>query len=416
MSTIQFLIDTEDGASVLTLVIPGDPKSPYIARDDHPNFKAIVGAAMEREFEDIASLFDVADTIALKFQRLSERVTVENDTVYFDGVAVDSALTQQILAVLNSGADGASWTALVNFFEKVQQNPSEDSRAGLYVWIKAHNGLTISDDGDIVGYKAVNSDDEHGYRSISGGKEPVRVNDVVYTGRIPNPLGATVEMARDLVDPSSVHYCSVGLHVGTWDYAKSFGGCGGTVLEVRVNPRDVVAVPEDSSGQKVRTCRYTVVGPVTAKYSQPVLVIDAAPDPEPDPFAPFTVGTRVTVLNTDYTGKVVPAPYDGFGKQYVPVRLDDGNYVGGWYPKNLTVIEDLDLAPANEGRTDLHAKRTNDCTPACKTGSGGVHHGRGGATSVAAKGHGKNPAQDALGRFSGGRPGSTRDRSTGRFA
>jgi hypothetical protein len=43
-------------------------------------------------------------------------------------------------------------------------------------------------------------------------------------------------------------------------------------------------------------------------------------------------------------------------------------------------------------------------------------HGRGGPTSEAAKGRGRNPAQDTLGRFSAGRPGSQRDASTGRFA
>lgn len=42
-------------------------------------------------------------------------------------------------------------------------------------------------------------------------------------------------------------------------------------------------------------------------------------------------------------------------------------------------------------------------------------HGKGGPTSQSAKGNGRNPAQDKLGRFSSGRPGSRRDPNTGRF-
>lgn len=277
----QYSILAEDGQAVVTVVVPGDSKSPYMASEDHPNFKAIIAALVAKQFDDVPALFDVADTIASKFRRLSERVTVEGETVLFDGVAVDSSLTNHILAVLDEGADESSWEALVNFFEKVQTNPDERSREQLYDWIRAQNGLTIDWDGNIVGYKGVQPDETYGYKSISSGSEPVRVefygeDSQVFTGLIPNPIGATVEMSRDQVknDPSVA--CHVGLHVGTWNYASGFAQ--GAVLEVSVNPRDVVSVPHCSGHQKVRVCRYTVVDEVEEKYDEAVKGVTPAED------------------------------------------------------------------------------------------------------------------------------------------
>lgn len=403
------LVSEEDHGTVLTLIVPGEA-TPYIARHDHPNFRAIVAAAIEGQFEDITALFDVADTIALKFRRLSERVTVEGDSVYFDGVAVDSALTQQIIAVLNSGSTDASWAALVNFFEKVEQNPSQASREALYVWIKAHQdrgGLTISQDGDIVGYKGVRRDEKHGYRSINSGKEKVRVNDEVFTGLIPNPLGATVEMSRDEVDPSSVNYCSVGLHVGTYAYANSWGG--GLVLEVHVNPRDVVAVPEDSGGQKVRTCRYTVVQEVSGAYNTPVL--DSWEGFYEEGLQP---GDKVAIWgNPLRTGTVLDSPQPGVGEGFVPVLESDGA-VRGFYEESLTLVEsdEPEDEPLDDQVDDLDVALAS--TPQRRASD--KPHGKGGPHSKDAEGRGRNPYQDQSGRFIAGRPGSQRDPNTGRFA
>lgn len=62
--------------------------------------------------------------------------------------------------------------------------------------------------------------------------------------------------------------CGHGLHVGAFDYAKSYGGIdldddeggnGNKLMICKVNPRDVVSVPTDSRFQKLRCCRYEVV-------------------------------------------------------------------------------------------------------------------------------------------------------------
>lgn len=496
MSNItQAVITRADDEAVITVSVPGDSKSPYIARSDHPNFKAMVGAVATGDLAELPALFDVAETIALKFQRLSERVTVDNGQVLFDGTAVDSTLTQHILDVLSEGASDASWSALVNFFEKVQTNPNEESRDQLYNWIKAQDGLTITEAGDMVGYKYVAPDSEFGFRSSSSGKEPVRVTwtpdggeerSEVFVGRIPNPIGGLIEMPRHYVDANPNRTCSVGLHIGAWNYVKG----SDSILEVHVNPRDVVAVPTDYHGEKVRACRYTVVGRITSKYGQSVKLADEAPKPDVrgKEIVPATreeldvtlAPAREALKATFKTGDLVevtaipewlpgvrPELNVKIGDQFkighvskqecLELRLLDGEF--GYWTEGASIKHSEARKPSIGGLTHgtyvvdfdgdkgtieldgaqfyvayenpAYGRMTLDSdaevsnlqlrpvvdaarTPRRSCVKQGAH-GRGGATSQAAKGRGKNPAQDDAGKFSSGRPGSQRDPKTGRF-
>jgi len=154
---------------------------------------------------------------------------------------------------LDEGVD--DWKPLIAFLEKVQQNPQEHSRNQLFEWL-TRQVFTITDDGDIIGYKSVKSDGAGGFTSISSGT--ALVNGEVKTGRIPQRVGDVVTMPRSEVafDPSQG--CSTGLHVANWDYASTWTSHD-AVLAVAVNPRDVVSVPTDCDFQKVRVCRYTVI-------------------------------------------------------------------------------------------------------------------------------------------------------------
>ncbi len=74
-------------------------------------------------------------------------------------------------------------------------------------------------------------------------------------------------MPRSKVDDDTSAGCSTGLHAGTYRYASGFAQ--GRLLTVEINPRDVVSVPTDSDYQKIRTCRYTVVGVTEVEYTEP---------------------------------------------------------------------------------------------------------------------------------------------------
>lgn len=68
-------------------------------------------------------------------------------------------------------------------------------------------------------------------------------------------IGHPVTMPREECDPDISASCSYGLHVGSFDYVKSFGSGLDTILAVLVNPKNIVALPEHDNS-KIRTCEY----------------------------------------------------------------------------------------------------------------------------------------------------------------
>lgn len=252
---MKYNIVSMGDTSNITAFIDGEM---YTASNDHPNWDSIVTGAISGD-EGIADLFDVAETVSKRFEQLTERVSVRNGQIYFDGDELDRAETKQIVRFLDDGVD--DWEPLVLFLEKVQTNPNEHSREQLYSWLE-HHDFPIDSDGDIIAYKGVKVVDD-GYRSISQGKAIVDGEE--HSGAIPNNVGSVVEMPRSEVhhDPSTG--CSRGLHAGSWDYASGFAQ--GAVLTVKINPRDVVSVPTDCDWAKVRVCRYIVTGVTESEHT-----------------------------------------------------------------------------------------------------------------------------------------------------
>lgn len=248
-----------DDLTVVTVVVDGQP---YTASHTHPNFKEILQLATEGDVS-VVDLFDVSLTVAKKFEQLSDRVSVHDGRVFFDNdEQINPVLEAQIIEFIKTGND---FMPLVNFYDKIQQNPNPDSREQLYAWLDAHD-FTITPEGDLLGYKGVKKLPNGNYVSVNHGR--AIVNGVEVRGAIPNQIGDVVTMPRSDVQFDPSVGCSTGLHVGTWDYARNWAQ--GEVLEVTVNPRDVVSVPHDCSAQKLRTCRYTVTGVATGAYGTPL--------------------------------------------------------------------------------------------------------------------------------------------------
>jgi hypothetical protein len=65
-------------------------------------------------------------------------------------------------------------------------------------------------------------------------------------------------MPRNKVDEDKDRTCSHGLHFCSHGYLSNFSG--EKVVVLKVNPRDVVAIPADYNNTKGRACRYEVVG------------------------------------------------------------------------------------------------------------------------------------------------------------
>lgn len=261
MSEVKWkLSETADGAT-LAVLVGSDIK---LVSDRDTNFQEILDL-VRNGYVPAPELFDVERLVASRFDALSERVSVSNGRIYLDGDEIDSSLTRHIQRLLQDGVE--DWKHFVLFLEKLEQNPEEHSRQQLFDWLNASD-VTITEDGDFIAYKGVqsNGEDEGVYLSIHSGT--AIVDGLLYEDQsIPNYVGAVVEMPRSEVQHDPSNACSVGLHAGTHDYASSYGS---VLLTVKVNPRDVVSVPSDARGAKLRVCRYTVLEVNESRYTTPV--------------------------------------------------------------------------------------------------------------------------------------------------
>jgi hypothetical protein len=250
----------EDGTKTITVYPKGE--TPLVAHSTHPYFDRIVEGALADDVS-VADLFDLSLRVGTKLTQLTERIASAHGLLYFDGEPMDDELSGTVLRFIAEGVD--DWKPLALFFENVMQNPNEHSREHLYRWLKSE-AFTLTDDGMIVGYKSVHSKCDGTYQSDVSGRAVV--DGEVVDGKIPNNPGTVVSMPRNEVTFDPTVGCSVGLHVGTYAYALGYHG--NVVMEVKVNPRDVVSVPTESSDQKMRVCRYEVVGVVEEKYTTSV--------------------------------------------------------------------------------------------------------------------------------------------------
>ena len=138
--------------------------------------------------------------------------------------------------------EGFSIEPLVNFMDNLMQNPSHRSVNELYGFLEKNN-LPITPDGHFLAYKRVRDN----YFDV-------------HSGTMDNSVGKIVEMPRNEVDDNANNTCSSGLHFCSQEYLTSFGG-DRTVI-VKINPRDVVSIPNDYNNSKGRACRYEVIGEV----------------------------------------------------------------------------------------------------------------------------------------------------------
>jgi hypothetical protein len=263
---------TEDykGKSLAIFYANGDSET---IPETHVSFQAILDRLLSGQSTDekIRELTEVLQTVARKMSALSERVSVDGTEVYFDGDPLAGELSEVIKSLFANG--NTDFKPLVNFLEKAKQNPSMKSVDDLYRWIK-NGDLVIDPDGDIIAYKGVKVNSKGVSESIHAGS--AFVNGVEVSGYIPNVPGSVISMPRSEVDPESQHYCSTGLHAGTYSYASSFAQ--GRLILVKFNPRDVVSCPTDSADQKLRVSRYVVLTEIEARLQssvyQPSLPID----------------------------------------------------------------------------------------------------------------------------------------------
>lgn len=211
-----------------SIVLNYSGKTLSVARGDN-RFEPVLDAIRTSNLDLIPSLVDTVKNIA------KAGLEVKDGLVWLDGEALPDSLSERVIAFQS---DNLPFEGLVKFARKLKLNPSFNSRQQLFKFLE-HNGHPITTEGNFIAYRGVTEDfkDKH-------------------TGKFDNSVGSVCEMSRDEVDDNPNNTCSSGLHVACHDYAKGFAT---TVVEVEVSPTDVVCVPTDYNGTKMRVCKFKVV-------------------------------------------------------------------------------------------------------------------------------------------------------------
>lgn len=267
-------------------IVPIDGKPVFVPATDE-RYQALVGHLLAKRFAEATALLATPDKL---LRTWDARFTLTPlGEIVLNGETLPALFTGRVLEMAKNGEDPAPIFA---FAARLAKNPSANSRAQLFRFLQ-HKHLTITPEGFVLAYKAVRQD----YLDW-------------YSATYKNTPGTTLSMPREAVDPDPAMHCSAGFHVGTLDYARNFRSSGHSIILIcRVDPVDVVSVPDDCDCQKMRVCSYYVVGHYGAELSSTTSsedseveseAVDIVPSPDaaqtaalaPTSTVPFTIPQR----------------------------------------------------------------------------------------------------------------------------
>lgn len=224
----------------------------------------LIKAVKENKLAEIPALVDAAKRIEVYSKG---NFVVRDGRVVVNGVPAPEVLSNKIIRFSN---EGLPFQPLLRFAENLQANPSFRAVNELFTFLEK-NDHPLTENGNFIAYKRVRST----FKDI-------------HSNTMDNSVGNVVEVNRNQVDEDSSRTCSHGLHVANWTYAHtqfaSHDPGSDIMLEVEVNPADVVAIPADYNNAKMRVCKYKVLGVVTTPFdpSTVLRVVDPSYTPPND--------------------------------------------------------------------------------------------------------------------------------------
>ncbi len=233
MTGISYIQNRDSLAFYLSGALKLIPKS-------HMNYYRIIELLEKGDIDAVTPLLvEVKQAIA---DSSDGSITYRDGNLYFEGEPLHLSMVPRIVSLIR---DGLNVQPLTNFLRNVLDNPSPRAREELYGFMEVNN-LPVTPDGHFIAYKMVRSD----FLDIR-------------TGTMDNSPGSVVKMKRADVDPDKHSTCSVGLHFAALEYVRNgnYGSRGGghRLVAVKINPRDVVAIPTDYNNSKGRACQYLIL-------------------------------------------------------------------------------------------------------------------------------------------------------------
>jgi hypothetical protein len=236
---------TITGSGKITAIIDG---TVHTVNHDHSNYQNILQTVRDQDWTKFLDLVDLSRKVRDYVHNTN--VEIKDGVIMFDGEVVHNTLTKRVITFMQQDLP---FKPMLNFLCNLMENPSKRAVDELYDFLEAGE-LPITEDGHFLAFKNVKAD----YTDI-------------YSGKFNNAVGSICEMKRNQVDEDKDRTCSYGLHFCSIAYLPNFRDCnGGKTMIVKINPKDVVAIPSDYNNTKGRTCRYEVVGEYTENWREKI--------------------------------------------------------------------------------------------------------------------------------------------------
>lgn len=255
------------GPTFITVMMSG---TTHTINNDHANYADIREALKTKDFDTVEKLINVAQSV---INYVSGRVRIVNEQVFYGDFEVKGSIVHRIISMMREGFDAAP---MIKFLENLMSNPSKRAVDELYGFLEA-TALPITDDGCFLAYKKVRND----YLDFYTGTVSNKLASLMTASELasyPKTVGnvtievidgvTTLSMPRNQVDEDKDRTCSNGLHFCSLSYLPAYHGGDGRVMIVKINPMDVVAIPNDYNNAKGRSARYEIIGEHTSEYNE----------------------------------------------------------------------------------------------------------------------------------------------------
>lgn len=236
--------------------------TPHTVSKSHIAYNKLLNAIKANDWDTVQDIIEPKKAV-INFGQ--GNVEIQGDKIFWKGREMHNALTNRMVSMIQ---DDFPVEPLVKFMENLMENPSKRAVTELYGFLEK-NTLPITPDGCFLAYKKVRADYLDCHSGTVLNKPAIYLTDadkatLAETAGKNNEVevevvdGVTVvSMERNLVDDDQNRTCSVGLHFCSKDYLSSFGG--ERIIILKINPRDVVSIPNDYNDSKGRACRYEIV-------------------------------------------------------------------------------------------------------------------------------------------------------------
>lgn len=225
----------------VTVILDGVPR---VVRASSLNYSLLKRALLEEDWE-AAKCYLSAESSLRTWSRGNFALSEDGRKLLYWGRELPAKFSSRVVSMLNKNEDVSP---LLAFHERLANNPSKNSVEQLFSFL-TNLHIPVEPKGTFLVYKSVRTD----YKDFHTGT-------VDYT---PPKFGEPqkfVTLPRKDISDDPAKPCHYGLHVGALPYVRMFGGEGGKVLICRIDPKDVVCVPNDHDFQKMRVCRLEVLG------------------------------------------------------------------------------------------------------------------------------------------------------------